>query len=110
MYANSYTGFAKLYRLIYIANHCPSLRIEALKMAISYVMTTFNVSMYLALHKKLQQAVSTLGLPDVAAQSSSHDIPTVDQMWVESRSKKAALKLEKFDTDLKNYRSNSIKV
>ena len=29
--------------------------------------------------------------------------------WIESRSKKAALKLEKLDTDLKNYKSNSIK-
>ena len=29
--------------------------------------------------------------------------------WIETRSKKAALKLEKLDTDLKNYKSNSIK-
>ena len=30
--------------------------------------------------------------------------------WIEVRNKKAALKLEKLDTDLKNYKSNSIKV
>lgn len=108
-YANSYTGHAKLYRLIYIANHCPSLRIEALKLAISYVMTTYNVALYMQLHQKLQQTLNTPGLPDVAAQSSSQDYPTIDQTWVDSRSKKAALKLEKFDTDLKNYKSNSIK-
>merc|ERR1719273_2650900 len=29
--------------------------------------------------------------------------------WIDVRSKKAALKLEKLDTDLKNYKSNSIK-
>ncbi|XP_017795862.1 PREDICTED: COP9 signalosome complex subunit 1 [Habropoda laboriosa] len=109
VYANSYTGLAKLYRLIYIADHCPMLRIEALKMAISYVMTTYNVSLYVILHKKLVEAVGSLGLPDVAAQSTSQDMLTLDQAWVDSRSKKAALKLEKFDTDLKNYRSNSIK-
>ncbi|XP_051163112.1 COP9 signalosome complex subunit 1 isoform X2 [Leptopilina boulardi] len=109
VYANSYTGLAKLYRLIYIADHCPTLRIEALKMAITYVMTTYNVSLYLSLHRRLSQAISTPGLPDVAAQSSSQDLPTIDQVWMESRSKKAALKLEKFDTDLKNYKSNSIK-
>lgn len=109
VYANSYIGLAKLYRLIYIADHCPMLRVEALKMAISYVMTTYNVSLYVNLHKKLVQAVGTPGLPDVAAQSTSQDMLTLDQAWVESRSKKAALKLEKFDTDLKNYRSNSIK-
>ncbi|XP_014223836.1 COP9 signalosome complex subunit 1 isoform X1 [Trichogramma pretiosum] len=109
VYANSYTGLARLFRLIYIADHCPSLRIEALKMAINYVMATYNVSMYTTLHKKLAQAVSAPVLPDVAVQSTSQDIPTIDQAWVDSRSKKAAMKLEKFDTDLKNYKSNSIK-
>ncbi|KAK0085824.1 hypothetical protein PV325_004351 [Microctonus aethiopoides] len=109
VYANSYTGLAKLYRLIYIADHCPSLRIEALKMAITHVMTTYNVSLYQGLHKKLLHALGTPGLPDIATQSTSQDIPTINQMWIESRSKKAALTLEKLDTDLKNYRSNSIK-
>ena len=33
----------------------------------------------------------------------------LDQAWIETRTKKAALKLEKLDTDLKNYKSNSIK-
>ncbi|XP_078048815.1 COP9 signalosome subunit 1b [Augochlora pura] len=109
VYANSYTGLAKLYRLMYIAEHCPMLRVEALKMAISYVMTTYNVSLYVILHKRLLQAIGSSGLPDVAVQSTLQDMLILDQAWVESRSKKAALKLEKFDTDLKNYRSNSIK-
>ena len=34
----------------------------------------------------------------------------MDSVWVETVNKKAALKLEKLDTDLKNYKSNSIKV
>ena len=32
-----------------------------------------------------------------------------DHAWIETKNKKAALKLEKLDTDLKNYKSNSIK-
>jgi COP9 signalosome complex subunit 1 len=56
-YGNSYAGLARLYRLIYIADHCPMLRIEALKMAIGYVTCTYNVSLYQQLHKKLQEAV-----------------------------------------------------
>ena len=44
-------------------------------------------------------------LPDLA-----HSVPAVDQVWLDQRAKKAALKLEKLDTDLKNYKSNSIKV
>jgi len=115
-YANSYVGLAKLYRLIFITDHCPSMRLEAIKMAINYVMaTTYNVSMYQMLHKKLADLTQAGGaaqpLPDVASQSanSSQDIPPYDAMWVEQKTKKAALKLEKLDNDLKNSKSNSIK-
>ncbi|KPI97409.1 COP9 signalosome complex subunit 1 [Papilio xuthus] len=108
-YAASYTGFAKLYRLMFIADHCPQLRLEALKMAISYVMTTYNVNLYQTLHKKLAEAIASAGLPDVAVQMGSQDIPVLDTMWVEAKTKKAAIKLEKLDTDLKNYKTNSIK-
>ncbi|XP_059613641.1 COP9 signalosome complex subunit 1b isoform X1 [Phlebotomus argentipes] len=114
VYANSYTGLAKSYRLMFIADHCPSLRLEALKMAISYVTTTYNVSLYQLLHKKLADMNLAASLPDVAAQGAaagapSQDIPTFDTLWADTKSKKAALKLEKLDNDLKNYRSNSIK-
>lgn len=109
VYANQYTGLAKLHRLIYIADHCSALRLEALKMAINYVTTTYNVTLYQHLHKKLADMSSGSTLPDVAAQSSSQDIPSFDQAWVETKSKKSALKLEKLDCDLKNYRANSIK-
>ena len=51
VYAQSYTGLARLHRLIYIADHCPSLRMEALKMAIVYVTTTYDVTMYQLLYQ-----------------------------------------------------------
>lgn len=115
-YANSYTGLAKLQRLIFIADHCPTLRLEVIKIAINYVMsTTYNVAMYQVLHKKLadlMQPSTSQQLPDVANQpvaTVSQDIPPYDAMWVEQKSKKAALKLEKLDNDLKNSKSNSIK-
>lgn len=71
VYANQYTGLAKLHRLIYIADHCSTLRLEALKMAINYVTTTYNVTLYQHLHKKLADMSGGSTLPDVAAQSSS---------------------------------------
>ncbi|XP_037043961.1 COP9 signalosome complex subunit 1b [Bradysia coprophila] len=111
VYAQSYTGLARLHRLIYIADHCPSLRMEALKMAIVYVTSTYDVTMYQLLHKKVANlnVNGNGGLPDVAAQSNVQDMPPYDPIWVETRTKKAALKLEKLDNDLKNYKSNSIK-
>lgn len=110
-YANSYTGLAKLHRLIFISNHCPALRLEALKLAISHVMKTYNVNLYQHLHKKLAEATSNqAGLPDIAVQAGgSQDIPVFDPAWVDKKTKNSALKLEKLDTDLKNYKSNSIK-
>lgn len=151
VYANQYTGIARLDRLIYVADVCPVLALEALKMAITYVQTTYNVKVYQMLHKRLSdlQAVNGVGgaagvaggeqaaaaaaaaaavvaaLPDIAAQpaaaaaaaaqgSSSSaggekDAFAYDAVWVDTKNKKAALKLEKLDSDLKNYKSNSIK-
>jgi hypothetical protein len=43
------------------------------------------------------------------AQVQALELPSYDIAWAESKMKKAALKLEKLDTDLKNYKANSIK-
>lgn len=43
------------------------------------------------------------------AQILALELPSYDIPWVEGKSKKGALKLEKLDTDLKNYKANSIK-
>ncbi|KAI1301667.1 COP9 signalosome complex subunit 1 [Halotydeus destructor] len=104
-YANSYSGLAKIDRLVFVANHSPlALRIEAYKMALSYVKeNTYNVSMYNALYQKLSDAYKQSG------QSVDSNIGPLDTPWMEEKSKKANLKLEKLDTDLKNYKSNSIK-
>ncbi|XP_042227517.1 COP9 signalosome complex subunit 1-like [Homarus americanus] len=117
-YANCYTGLAKLQRLVFIADRCPQLRVEALRMAIQYVQTTYNVNLYTQLHRKMQEAVSganagNASLPDIAGGQVGGGVvatlPVLDMQWVESRAKKAALKLEKLDTDLKNSKVNSIK-
>lgn len=49
-----------------------------------------------------------MSLPDVAG-GGPVDVPPMDPSWVDNKAKKAALKLEKLDSDLKNYKSNSIK-
>ena len=50
-------------------------------------------------------------LPDVTGGNGPAlaDLPQLDLQWIEQKSKKASLKLEKLDGDLKNYKSNSIK-
>ncbi|KAI5277231.1 COP9 signalosome complex subunit 1 isoform X3 [Manis pentadactyla] len=152
-YAASYSGLMRIERLQFIADHCPPLRVEALKMALSFVQRTFNVDMYEEIHRKLSEAtrlqasaVRTAPVPPcrlgallwgpgplggayppahrpLTARSSLRELqtapdaipesgvepPPLDTAWVEATRKKALLKLEKLDTDLKNYKGNSIK-
>lgn len=46
-YAANYKGLAKLNRLIFIADRCANLRVEALRMALDHVMGTLNVAKYI---------------------------------------------------------------
>lgn len=46
----------RIERLQFIADHCPALRVEALKMALAFVQRTFNVDMYEEIHRKLSEA------------------------------------------------------
>ncbi|XP_037544712.1 COP9 signalosome complex subunit 1 [Nematolebias whitei] len=55
-YATSYSGLMRIERLQFIAEHCPQLRVEALKMALTFIQRTFNVDMYEEIHRKLTDA------------------------------------------------------
>lgn len=49
-------------------------------------------------------------LPDVTGVNPADaGYPVFNSSWVETTTQKAAMKLEKLDSDLKNYKSNSIK-
>ncbi|KAL2764483.1 COP9 signalosome complex subunit 1 isoform 1 [Daubentonia madagascariensis] len=108
-YAASYSGLMRIERLQFIADHCPPLRVEALKMALSFVQRTFNVDVYEEIHRKLSEATRELQNTPDAIPESGVEPPPLDTAWVEATRKKALLKLEKLDTDLKNYKGNSIK-
>nr|DBA27531.1 TPA: hypothetical protein GDO54_008010 [Pyxicephalus adspersus] len=108
-YASSYSGLMRIERLQFIADRCPQLRVEALKMALTFVQRTFNVDVYEEIHRKLSEANRELQNAPDALPEGSMDPPPLDTAWVEATRKKALLKLEKLDTDLKNYKGNSIK-
>ncbi|KAM4634191.1 COP9 signalosome complex subunit 1 isoform 2-T2 [Polymixia lowei] len=108
-YASSYSGVMRIDRLQFIAEHCPQLRAEALKMALSFVQRTFNVDSYEEIHRKVtEDSRDGQGMSDTVPEGAVAPLP-LDTAWAESTRKKALLKLEKLDTDLKNYKGNSIK-
>lgn len=41
---------------MYVADHCPKLRYDALRFALSHVVNTMNANLYQVLHHKLQQS------------------------------------------------------
>lgn len=99
-FSSNYAGLTKLKRLLFIAKHCPSLELDALRAAHDHVKQTSNTILYIDVVTRLVEACARAGESESAQ---------TDENWVESESKKAAIKLEHLDTDLKNYKSNSIK-
>lgn len=99
-----YQGLPRIYRLEFIADHCRSLKIEALNLAIEYIKEkTYNVRDYTRLMKKLTAAKEELEGPAAAASVQ------LDTNWIDTKTKQAALRFEKLDNDLKSYRVNMMK-
>ena len=94
-----YHGLNRIYRLDFIADHCRSLRVDALKLALNYIKeNTCNVKDYTRLFKKLQEA-----------SPASDGLLVPDTAWIDTKTKQAALKTERLENELKNFRINSMK-
>ena len=59
-YSSGFTGLMRINRLIFLAEHCPPLKIDVLKLVINYVMETYNTALYTSLHKQLTEAFNRL--------------------------------------------------
>lgn len=105
VYAQNFSGWNKIVRLIFIADHSSTLKIEALKIVLNYVKEhTYNTTLYSKVYSNLHQTLEKQGEKNIES-----IIGPIDQQWIDQRSKRATAKLEKLDNDLKNFKSNSIK-
>ena len=103
-YVSQFSGYSKYIRLMYIADHCPSLQIDALELAMKYIKSnTYNINAYISIHRKLISALTNASL------ANKIDQYPLDTNWIEENTKIAQVYFEKLDTDLKNYKTNSIK-
>lgn len=95
-------------RLEFIADRCPSLQVDALKLAITELRNTntLHVSRYINLVRKLNEAVK-FGAHGSA--SVSNDLLTVDKAWADNQMLKAKQQTDLLEGELKNYKRNSIK-
>lgn len=104
-YASSYRDIIKLQRLMFIAKHCPSYAVDALRICAAGIKTTHNTEKYREIIAKLQEAVSHNDSSSIAP----GQLPEIDSHWVEMADKKAQMKFDRLDMDLKTYKNNSIK-
>lgn len=108
-YISHYQGLPRIYRLEFIADHCKSLRIEALTLALNYIKeNTCNVKDYTRLFKKLQEAYDEPQTSSSQQPSGSNQLQP-DTAWIDTKLKQAALKYAKLESELKNFRANSMK-
>ncbi|KAG0304062.1 cop9 signalosome complex subunit [Dissophora globulifera] len=107
-YIANYKGHTKINRLEFIADRCPSLQVDALKLAIVELKnaSTLNIPRYGNLVKKLNEAVK-FGTPGTANVSS--DLLNIDKAWADSQLQKAKQQTDLLEGELKNYKRNSIK-
>jgi len=92
-YINNYTGHTKIARLIFIAEHCKALEIDAFKAAIDELKQTMNTPLYKGVVEKVGER---FGIP-------------LDAQWIDSTDKKATAQQERLELELNGYKTNLIK-
>jgi COP9 signalosome complex subunit 1 len=60
VYVSGFIGLMRINRLLFLAEHCPLLRIDALRLALNYIMETYNTQLYISVHKQITDAFSKL--------------------------------------------------
>ncbi|KAG0263794.1 COP9 signalosome complex subunit 1 [Actinomortierella ambigua] len=110
-YIANYKGHTKVNRLEFIAERCPSLQLEALRLAILELRKTnsLNVLRYVNLVQKLQDAAKGVSSSTLAGAGITPDLLMIDKGWVDAQALAAKQRTETLETELKNYKRNSIK-
>lgn len=93
------SDYTRIERLLFIAEHCPPLQIEAYKLALEALKKTLNFNKYLQTLTKMNEALAAKHLPVVP----------VDTQWVETTQRAAKTQTDKLESDLKTYKNNVIK-
>jgi hypothetical protein len=94
-YIANYAGHTKIDRLIFIAEHCKDLELEAFKMAIDELKKTTNTVLYKQVTEKVGDRLGA-GY-------------RTDQAWIDSVDKRTAQQFEKLEQDLAGYKANLVK-
>lgn len=94
------TGHTKISRACFIAERCPSLEIEAYKLALAETqLNTNDTRKYEHIANQLNAALRARNEPEV----------TVDKEWIQNTQRQTKATTEKLEAELRNYKNNMIK-
>jgi COP9 signalosome complex subunit 1 len=94
-YISNYTGHTKIDRLVFVAEHCKELELDAYRMAIDELKRTTNTILYKQITEKVGDRLGPAY--------------RTDQAWIDSVDKKAQQQLERLEMDLNGFKANLIK-
>ncbi|KAK9766771.1 hypothetical protein K7432_003909 [Basidiobolus ranarum] len=99
-YLVNYKGHTRFERLLFIADRCPPLQVEAYKQALKEIQAnSSDTNKYLETLTKLNKVLVNLG----------EEVLVQDTAWIEATNKKNKLRAERLEAELKNYKNNLIK-
>ncbi|KAI9204230.1 putative cop9 signalosome complex subunit [Polychytrium aggregatum] len=98
-YISNYAGHAKINRLLYIAERCPSLQLDAYRYALDELKTSLNTARYYNVCLSLNEALVLRG----------EAIAAIDSDWIAATAQAVKEKTERLDAELRGYKINLIK-
>ncbi|KAG2172338.1 hypothetical protein INT43_004880 [Umbelopsis isabellina] len=99
-YIANYRGHTKISRACFIAERCPSLEVEAYKLALAETqLNTEDTRKYEHIAIQLNAALRARNEPEIA----------VDKEWIQNTQRQTKATTEKLEAELRNYKNNMIK-
>lgn len=105
-YSSNYIGFSRVFRLEFVADNFPQMRIEALKLALMELSGSYNTETYQKLHEQLVECLSANGLANTADESLQ---TLLNPTWFASKNREFAFKSEKLMNNLRSFKASNIK-
>uniref|UniRef100_A0A915NFL2 PCI domain-containing protein n=1 Tax=Meloidogyne floridensis TaxID=298350 RepID=A0A915NFL2_9BILA len=103
-FSKEYTDYALMNRLLFIADVCPPLRADALKMLINYVIKkTQNIPILNAAYQRVESAKAFGNI------SGIESVPDIDKNWIEITTVKANNRLESLLAEFKRQKDEAVK-
>lgn len=106
-YITNYTGRSLVDRLIFLIPQCPSLAVQATKVATRQLKSMRDVSLVTQLQAAYEQAAANA--PPEAPLPSFSDVAKIDGLWVDDMNRRNQEERVKLEVELKTYSSNMIK-